>query len=180
MHMHSSFCAMNYSLTSSLRSANKPFLSRQNSCKWQQNASIVIAASFRASSKIACENDYEPNNFYRVLTLSADNASFDEVKRAYRTMALRYLPDLICDPSKKAEATRVFVEVTTLSDPVLREKYDYQLRFSRNNFGDFFVDDYDEAAMRNMWQNQIIELKKRAEKDGYWGSKMRAQNIHKR
>lgn len=130
----------------------------------------MIAASFRASSKIACENDYEANNFYRVLTLSADNASFDEVKRAYRTMALRYHPDLNCDPSKMAEATRIFVKVhaacKTLSDPVLREKYDYQLRFSRNNFGDFFVDDHDEAAMRKMWQNQIIELKKRAEKDG--------------
>lgn len=66
--------------------------------------------------------------------------------------------------------------LTRLSYPVLREKYDYKLRLSRNNYGDFYVDNHDEAAMRKMWQDQIVELKKRAEKkmapgEAKWGLK---------
>lgn len=73
-----------------------------------------------------------------------------------------------------------YILLTRQSYPVLREKYDYQLRLSRNNYGDFCVDNHDEAAMRKKWQDQIVELKKRGEKNGSWGSKMRAQNTHKR
>ncbi|KAG7976353.1 hypothetical protein I3843_06G145100 [Carya illinoinensis] len=98
-------------------------------------------------------------NFYEILSLSPDNASIDEVKKAYRTMALRYHPD-VCPPPMKEESTRIFVQLNaayrTLSDPVLR--------------------------IESRWQQQIVELKRRsncgmAEKEGSWGSRIRAHNM---
>ncbi|KAG6651989.1 chaperone protein dnaJ 20, chloroplastic-like [Carya illinoinensis] len=76
----------------------------------------VLSVSCRATA----------TNFYEILSLSPDNASIDEVKKAYRTMALRYHPD-VCPPPMKEESTRIFVQLNaayrTLSDPVLRIEY---------------------------------------------------------
>ncbi|KAJ4716923.1 chaperone protein dnaJ 20, chloroplastic-like [Melia azedarach] len=176
---------MSFSLSSSLRGST-PFLRRQNSAK-RRRSPITIAVSGRATkTNTECrENDYcqtSKSNFYEVLSLSPNNASLEQVKRAYRTKARRYHPDACSDPSMKAEATRIFVQLhaayKTLSDPVLRENYDCQLRFSST------TSDLDqENCKRKRWQDQIVELKKRssdrtAEKHGSWGSRMRARNIY--
>src|SRR5665213_2603297 len=65
------------------------------------------------------------SNYYRVLNLNK-NASADEIKKAYRTEALRWHPDR--NPSNKEGAEVKFKELqeaySVISDPTLRSVYD--------------------------------------------------------
>ncbi|KAK9285252.1 hypothetical protein L1049_024441 [Liquidambar formosana] len=173
---------MDMSLSSSLLNS-KPFFSRPLANNSRRPPAFISITSCKATSM---GSEKETTNFYKVLSLSPHNACDEEIKRAYRTMALRYHPD-VCHPSMKEESTRKFVQLhaayKTLSDPVAREEYDFQLglnssgRKSKMSFGD-------EGGMRNRWQDQIFELKRKsnrrkAQKDGSWGSRMRSQNRQK-
>ncbi|XP_059653345.1 chaperone protein dnaJ 20, chloroplastic-like [Cornus florida] len=138
------------------------------------------AISCRAMSEKASEN--ESANLYKVLSLSSNNAGIDEIKRAYRTMALKYHPDL-CHPSMKDESTRMFVRVNeaykTLIDRVSREEYDYEMGLS--SCGRTYKIERDDQVSRKRWEGQIIELRRRSvyreeQKDGSWGSRARARN----
>ncbi|XP_054803637.1 chaperone protein dnaJ 20, chloroplastic-like [Prosopis cineraria] len=70
-------------------------------------------------------------NFYKLLSLSSEAATMTEIKQAYKSMALRYHPDVCRDAAAKEEWTRVFVQLNaayeTLSNPQLREEYDYKV-----------------------------------------------------
>ncbi|RWR93029.1 chaperone protein dnaJ 20, chloroplastic-like protein [Cinnamomum micranthum f. kanehirae] len=72
----------------------------------------------------------DKKNLYKVLSLDSENVCVDEIKKAYRSMALQCHPD-VCPPSRREESTRMFVELQrayeTLSDPVLRRRYDHEL-----------------------------------------------------
>lgn len=73
------------------------------------------------------------SNLYEVLCLESsctENVGFEDIKKAYRKMALQYHPD-VCPPSMKEESTKRFLEVQkayeTLSNPISRQNYDYEL-----------------------------------------------------
>jgi len=121
------------------------------------------------------------DNLYKVLSLSPKSATTDDIKKAYRSMALRYHPDVCQDCSKKEESTRMFVQLNaayqTLSNPRLRAEYDCELglRSEKISVGD--------ETWRYIWQNQLAELKRRshirmAQNQGSWGSRIRPQNIN--
>ncbi|CAI9763460.1 unnamed protein product [Fraxinus pennsylvanica] len=97
-------------------------------------------------------------NFYQSLSLSSQNAGFDEIKKAYKILALQYHPD-VCTCLTKEESTRRFIELRTayetLSDPNSREIYDYELCFE-----DVF--ESRRGSYRRVWEKQIIGLKKRS------------------
>ncbi|XP_024979050.1 dnaJ homolog subfamily B member 14-like [Cynara cardunculus var. scolymus] len=119
------------------------------------------------------------SNFYELLSLTSKNAGTEDIKRAYRTLALKYHPD-VCDDE---DATKTFVLLhtayTTLMDPVLREDYDSTLVGCRDQpaghvcVGCAVTDQVGERR----WEVQIMELKKRSTtcygKEGSWGSRMR-------
>ncbi|ONK73998.1 uncharacterized protein A4U43_C03F1740 [Asparagus officinalis] len=69
-------------------------------------------------------------NFYEILSLKSERVGADAIKRAYRSMALQYHPD-VCPPSKREEHTKMFIELQraykTLSDPITRRRYDCHL-----------------------------------------------------
>ncbi|XP_047171619.1 chaperone protein DnaJ-like [Vigna umbellata] len=93
--------------------------------------------SCRATKQQACVEE----NLYKVLSLSPMSATTDDIKKAYRSMALQYHPDVCHDSSKKEELTRMFVQLntayTTLSNPQLRADYDYELGLrSKKSVGD--------------------------------------------
>ncbi|XP_057496631.1 chaperone protein dnaJ 20, chloroplastic-like [Actinidia eriantha] len=132
---------------------------------------------------IRASGSTEANNLYELLSLRSSNAGMDEIKTAYRAMALKYHPD-VCDPLMKEESARMFVEVheayKTLSDPVARAEYDLRL-----SLGDFShnhkVGSGDDPFARRRWEGQITELRRRSSfrgehKEGSWGSRMRARN----
>ncbi|XP_061350359.1 chaperone protein dnaJ 20, chloroplastic-like [Gastrolobium bilobum] len=162
------------SLSSSL-SISKPFQCVPLSTKQQRTSHMQFSVSCRATKTTH-------GNFYKMLSLSPGSATMDEIKRAYRSMALQYHPDVCHDPSMKEESTRMFVQLNaaykTLTNPMLRAKYDSELGL-RNKMC------VSEEIWRNRWQEQVVELKKRScrrmgQKGGSWGTRMRTQSMKHR
>ncbi|XP_050378470.1 chaperone protein dnaJ 20, chloroplastic-like [Argentina anserina] len=118
----------------------------------------------------------------------------DDIKRAYRSMALRYHPDVADhrdDDTLTKESTRLFVQLNeaykTLSDPVLREEYDYELGLAENlsscssscrSITYKFRKDLRNVGPNSQWKQQILELKRRstsrlARKEESWASRVK-------
>lgn len=66
-------------------------------------------------------------DYYQILGIPRD-ATTDQIKAAYRKLAIKYHPDRIKDPKKKQEAQKKFMAIAnayeTLSDPNKRKIYD--------------------------------------------------------
>jgi molecular chaperone DnaJ len=61
-------------------------------------------------------------NYYATLGV-APNASDDEIKKIYRSLAMRYHPDRNSAPGAEARFKAVSKAYEILSDPVKREEY---------------------------------------------------------
>ncbi|KAK7400299.1 hypothetical protein VNO78_11504 [Psophocarpus tetragonolobus] len=163
--------------SSSSLSMSKPFESHglRLSSKHERSCSVKFGSvSCRGAMKSRQEN------LYKILSVSPGSATMEEIKRAYRSMALQYHPDVCHDPSMKEESTRMFVEVNaaykTLSNPRLREQYDSELGLRRSKL--VRVGSYDET-----WESRF-EFKTRSrsrrmgQMGGSSGTRMRTQNRH--
>ncbi|KAJ0096625.1 hypothetical protein Patl1_27303 [Pistacia atlantica] len=109
------------------------------------------------SCKMAVQKESK-SNFYEVLSLGSKSVGFDEIKKAFRRMALQYHPD-VCPSLAKEESTKRFVELQqayeTLSNPVSRKMYDYEMslveeRRRRDRFP------------KKVWEEQLFGLKQRS------------------
>ncbi|KAI3970203.1 hypothetical protein MKW92_052690 [Papaver armeniacum] len=105
-------------------------------------------------------------NLYEVLSLDASkNVCNEDIKKAYRRMALQYHPDICPDPSTKQESTQRFVELhkayQTLSDPVLRYNYDYELGLLVGTCRDSAVM-HASKFPKEVWENQLSGLQRRS------------------
>lgn len=125
------------------------------------------SGSCKVSRKISCRVREMKANFYEVLSLSSeDNIGFEEIKKAYRSKALEFHPD-VCPASNRAESTRRFVEIReaydTLSDPESRRMYDHQMS-SVDSFGGghFYYEDKRGEFSKKVWERQLSGLKKRS------------------
>lgn len=67
-------------------------------------------------------------NFYEVLGVSND-ASESDIKKAYRTLSLKYHPDRNPNEEAKSIFQSIGEAYETLSDPAKRNQYDMELRF---------------------------------------------------
>ncbi|XP_057419230.1 chaperone protein dnaJ 20, chloroplastic-like [Lotus japonicus] len=169
--------------SSSSLSISKTFHCLPQSSKQQRTSQVHFAISCRGATKLKEETTY--GNLYKVLSLKPGSA-MDEIKRAYRSMALQYHPDVCHDPSMKEESTRMFVQLNaaykTLSNPLLREQYDSEINLGFRS--EMKVCDDDEG-LRSRWQEQVVELKTRSrrrmgQQGGSWSSRMRTQNMKNR
>ncbi|GMI67903.1 hypothetical protein HRI_000459600 [Hibiscus trionum] len=106
-------------------------------------------------------------SLYQVLCLDhTENVGLDEIKKAYRSLVLRYHPD-VCPPSSKDESTKRFLELQTayetLSDPVSRRMYDYELDFGFGfGVGNCAIGERRSKFPRDVWEKQLDGLKKRS------------------
>ncbi|OMP05251.1 hypothetical protein CCACVL1_01983 [Corchorus capsularis] len=107
-------------------------------------------------------------DFYKVLSLDySENVGLAEIKKAYRSMVLQYHPD-VCPPSAKEESTKRFLELQmayeTLSDPVSRKMYDYELGLVDSNigYGSSFMEERKTKFPKDVWEKQLHGLKKRS------------------
>ncbi|KAI5356109.1 hypothetical protein L3X38_009004 [Prunus dulcis] len=191
---------MNFSLTSSLNSVAFPktYLSHSHRHDHHHERKPTIklslitcrsATNYKSSSTYKVKDgENESTNFYKLLSLNPNiNTSKDEIKKAYRSMALRYHPDVCHDPS--ISSTKEFVRLNqaykTLLDPVLREEYDYELGLkicvgttTRVGFKMDNIRNHGVGAAQNRWRQQVLELKRKsncrmAQKEGSWASRMR-------
>ncbi|XP_022741068.1 chaperone protein dnaJ 20, chloroplastic-like [Durio zibethinus] len=108
------------------------------------------------------------SNFYEVLSLDSENVGLAEIKKAYRRMVLQYHPD-VCPPSAKEESTKRFLELQmayeTLSDPVSRKMYDYDLGLvDPIGYGvwNCLMEERRSKFPRDAWEKQVDGLKKRS------------------
>ncbi|CAL5081153.1 unnamed protein product [Urochloa decumbens] len=141
--------------------------SRRRHCNCKVRA---VAASARVGS-ICSDGSKRMMDYYKVLSLEHPAAAgAEDIKRAYRRLALRYHPDA-CPPSRRAESTELFLQLRrayeTLSDPAQRVVYDAELmRASGLDAGE------EEAARpgggsvafpRDVWEAQLCGLRARSE-----------------
>lgn len=93
---------------------------RRSSCVFRASCSSL------GGELVAME---EKKSFYQLLEI-AESVSFEEIKQAYKQMALKYHPD-VSPPDRMVENTRTFIRVQeayeTLSDPNTRALYDRDL-----------------------------------------------------
>ncbi|RZC11795.1 hypothetical protein D0Y65_011838 [Glycine soja] len=70
-------------------------------------------------------HNVNPRKLVKILHVIPRSATMDDIKKAYRSMALQYHHDVCHDPSMKEDSTRMFVQLNaaykTLSNPRLRE-----------------------------------------------------------
>lgn len=73
--------------------------------------------------------------YYQILQISP-KASSDEIKKAFRTLALQFHPDRVQDSGLKLQAAEKFKEISeayeVLSDPQKRQSYDEELQIAES------------------------------------------------
>ncbi|KAM0061893.1 putative DnaJ domain, Chaperone J-domain superfamily [Helianthus debilis subsp. tardiflorus] len=139
------------------------------------------SASYDTGSSSGSGSNSSNTNFYKLLSLSSNKVGTQEIKRAYRTLALKYHPDV----SHDQDTTKMFILLQTayktLVDPVSREEYDCAL--GRGELGHVCVGrvSSDRGGECRRWEGQIDELKKRSSfrsgrKEGSWVNRVRYAN----
>lgn len=176
------------SLTSSLSISNsKQFHHLPQLSSKQLRPTHVYFATISCRATKLVEETKNGSNFYKMLSVNPKSATMEEIKRAYRSMALQYHPDVCHDPSMKEESTKNFVRLNaayeTLSNPMLREQYDSELGLRNNMMNNNNI--VNDEIWRSRWQEQVVELKKRSsrrmgQKGRSWGSRMRTQSMKDR
>jgi len=122
------------------------------------------------------------DNYYKVLELNR-NASFDEIRKSFRTLALRYHPDKNKNSESKEKFMKIVEAYETLSDENGKRNYDesitikkdspksdfswtpsadfekvYSYSRIKNTYGGGGIWDIGEKASKAMWKATIILL----------------------
>ncbi|KAK1549196.1 hypothetical protein Q3G72_009916 [Acer saccharum] len=119
------------------------------------------------SCQLSMHKGGQKSNFYEVLSLgNSDSVGFEDIKKAYRRMALQYHPD-VCPSYMKDESTKRFVELQkvyeTLSNPVSRRIYDYELGLIDNySLGFVSMEERTANFPTEVWERQLYGLKQRS------------------
>ncbi|MEF9968074.1 MAG: J domain-containing protein [Longicatena sp.] len=104
------------------------------------------------------------NDPYRTLGI-ASNASEDEVKKAYRTMAKKYHPDVNKDPG----AEERFIEIQNAYQQIMdaKKRGDSGNFWENSGFGGFGGNTYSGAGQGNAYQNVVNYLNMQRYSEAY-------------
>nr|GEV18467.1 hypothetical protein [Tanacetum cinerariifolium] len=134
---------------------------------------LIVACKSTSASRDTSSCSGSNSNFYKMLSLSSNKAGTQEIRKAYRMLALKYHPDV----SHDQDTTEIFVSLQityrTLVDPVFREDYDCTLSCKEHGH----------VGEGRRWEGQIVELRQRSSfraerEEGSWGSRVRFANGH--
>lgn len=106
------------------------------------------------------------DNYYKVLGIS-QQAGSAEIKKAFRSLAKRYHPDLNPDPEAAAKFIAVEVAYTCLSKSDSRRAHDLLLKYSRQSFA--------KPTVKKKYQNDV----KRRKRHGKHNAKRHVQMSYK-
>ncbi|KAG2195117.1 hypothetical protein INT47_006981 [Mucor saturninus] len=122
-------------------------------------------------------------NCYKVLILNKETASIDDVKKAYRKLALQYHPDkqpFDSTEEQKQKATEAFqnlgIAYSVLSDPKRKERYD---KTGSIEEGEFEGDKDWSAYFKELWTGVVTAETIDAQKLKYQGSKEEEADLMK-
>jgi len=73
------------------------------------------------------------NTYYEILGIS-ENASAEEIKKAFRELALKWHPDRNPTPGAKEKFIEIYTAYATLIDPDKKKEYDQYLRSYRSDY----------------------------------------------
>ena len=84
-------------------------------------------------------------NLYEILGVN-ESSTQEDIKKAFRQLAIKYHPDKHTKSEDYKEKEEKFKEISAayqvLSDPKLKQEYDYKLKYEQNggnfNFNDIF------------------------------------------
>jgi DnaJ-class molecular chaperone len=74
---------------------------------------------------------YHMDDYYKVLELNK-NASQDEIRKSFRTLALRYHPDKNKNVGSKEKFVKIVEAYEVLSDAIGKKNYDESITIKRN------------------------------------------------
>eukprot|EP00262_Sarcandra_glabra_P005044 TRINITY_DN162_c0_g1_i3.p1 TRINITY_DN162_c0_g1~~TRINITY_DN162_c0_g1_i3.p1 ORF type:complete len:183 (-),score=12.58 TRINITY_DN162_c0_g1_i3:43-591(-) len=142
----------------------------------------ATSTSTSTATAPAPETAQKVTTMYDLLSVT-ESAGIDEIKAAYRQVARKWHPDT-CRSDNKDFFTQQFIKAReayeVLSDPVLREDYDYQLKNEINGGGMFKKSEITEGGFGD-WETQLEALRRRSSNraTSSWGSRMRASSIRR-
>ena len=113
----------------------------------------------------------QDETFYEVLNLSED-ASAEELKRAYRSLIKLWHPDLNPDKPDAAEVTQKIIEAYgILSDPLKRSQYDEYLSLVRQKTNNTYAgpgeSEPDSSGTYSAWQDAFNGQPHKFDEEGY-------------
>ncbi|KAI3525580.1 hypothetical protein L1887_04467 [Cichorium endivia] len=140
------------------------------SLRFSSNPCVIAC---RSVSTLHETGSRSTTNFYKLLSLSSSKAGSEEIKRAYRTLVLKYHPDVSHDHDTTKTFIMLHAAYKTLMDPASREQYNCTL----GCLGSTFTDN----VGKERWEGQIVELRRRSSyraerKEGSWGNRVRHGN----
>jgi len=92
-----------------------------NSSPAENNAAPKVSPSPKADKKVKAAMEVE--DLYAVLGVAA-NASDEQIRHAYRSLALRYHPDVSAEPAAAEKFALIAKSYSVLKDSDLRKRYD--------------------------------------------------------
>jgi len=113
---------------------------------------LVLAIILRRGSGMTVTID-ATKNYYEVLGVS-DKATLEEIKSAYRKLALKWHPDVCKDPSAHDRFVEISLAYEIIGNPEIRQRCDYLRNHASTRVSDYSNYQYYREQQETFYQDQ--------------------------